>query len=182
MVRRHSSSSAIATAAAAVVGRYWQHTAVTSVNIGTSLARGLVLSASTSRQGFGTARAAKIHAPPALTSLARTFLMSSNASAVTETHRLGLGRVCHLRRMYHHPKRCWQNPKWREVNTDGVRQNTRLCSSIHTNVCSLRYDASREGNDVARNLTLKIADDMRVHDIVRPRDRCDQVVVGGRVL
>ena len=182
MVWCHSSSSATA-----AVVRCWQHTAVTSVFIGTSLGRRLGLlraSRQISRQGFGTARAAEVHASAALT-------LRTHICDVVE--RIGSDRDAPSRSRASVPpetrvppsRSCWRNRKRREVNAVGLRQqNTteRLSSSIHTtNVCSLRYDASREGDDAARNLTLKIADDMRVHDIVRPRDRCDQVGVDGRV-
>ena len=165
----------------------WCHSSLKSMNavMGTSpvVARG---AGGGGFIGFA-ARAAELHVPTQHNALAvGTRAASWNASTVTETaHRShpSFGRVYHPRREahhHHHTRRLIIEAGLVERlkrDTTTARLSLFSSSSFHTNASSLRYDAAPRDDDdgagIAKNLTREIADGMRVHDIVRPRDRCD---------
>ena len=163
----------------------WCHSSLKRMNaLGTFpvVARG----AGGGRSDFA-ARAAELHVPAQHNALtAGTRAAWWKASIVTEAaHRShpSLGRVCHPRRAahhHHHTRRIIIEAGMVERlkrNTTTARLSVSSSSSIHTNASSLRYDAvprdDDDGASTTTNLTREIADSMRVHDIVRPRDRCD---------
>lgn len=133
---------------AAAATRRWQQTP----KFGT-WARGLGFSTT----DFGTTRPAVSHMFSPATNGAHAKPGNSHLCANAQ-------RPC---RSFGHglPRRAHNLQRW---------QKTRLCSSLHSSAVTLRYGAHRGNDSIAEDLTRQIADVMRIHDIVRPGDRCEQ--------
>jgi hypothetical protein len=90
------------------------------------------------------------------------------ASAGAHRSHRAYGRSCSRRA--HHLRR-WQK------NVEAVAGwQIRMPSSMGTRAASLRHDA-HQGDDstgFATNLPQEVADTLRVHGIIRPRDRCER--------